>query len=653
MELPVLNQNSLREGTIFEGRFEILSVLGVGGVGVVYKARHVHMNKTVAIKVLLPSLVSDDSDLNRFKQEASTASNLTHPSIVSIFDFGIASDGNAYLVMEYLDGCDLDDLIAGEGRLHPELFLRIFCQVCDALHHAHRRGVIHRDMKPSNIMVIDTEEASNLVKIVDFGLAKLTAQDMEQHLTLPGMTLGTPIYMSPEQCRGGPLDHRSDIYSLGCVMYAALTGSVPFISDSAAGTISKHLLETPPPFSVTAPELNLPEALEQVILTTLQKDPDARQQSMAELRNQLANAIPHVAGTSVVNYPVDFSPQAMASDSLLTTKNIPIETTYYRLPTEKYRVAPHPNEKSMPSSPTLMLGAALIIGGGAVLLGLSSWHKFMSARPTQLSAMNGTTPVAVHQSDRQHPSKPAPGNADKQQQVTPAISIALPTAKHPTKTEHPRLKDINGLSAKEEAARAASFEEQAKREFGQQDYRAAQASYEACLQCQRSLYQHDDPHLFFTLGQILRCMQYDRFDIQFASYLDQALAIFNSKRPVIMHDLGRSKEGPIIWRTFARACDRTARFCSGATKDSYLSWSADFYYLDLQACPDEQKTAVATAYSRVLEERGNAADAKAVRQKYNLPELQYTQLMPAQRYEELIRRRLSQGRNIWQRLPAR
>ncbi len=278
-------------GQVFEGRFHILSVLGKGGAGVVYKAKQTHMDRLVAIKMLMSSMVPNDLSFLRFEQEARAAAALEHANIITIHDFGRSTTGHAYLVMEYLGGKSLDDLLKLDGRLGPDQFLQVFSQICDGLQHAHKRGIVHRDIKPSNIMLVDKDNAITVAKIVDFGLAKLTAQESEQHLTKTGMVMGTPLFMSPEQCRGAELDYRSDVYSLGCVMYAALTGQVPLKGDSTLNTLYKHMAESPQPFCVTAPELNLPPALEQVILKALEKDPKCRQQSMSELRNEISDAI--------------------------------------------------------------------------------------------------------------------------------------------------------------------------------------------------------------------------------------------------------------------------------------------------------------------------------------------------------------------------
>jgi serine/threonine-protein kinase len=658
MNQPVTNQECLLEGEIFEGRFEILSLVSVGGVGAVYKARHTHMNKTVAIKVLLPSLGLDDADLLRFEQEARTASNLTHSNIVSIFDFGIATDGNAYLVMEYLDGCNLDDLIEQEGHLNPDLFHRIFSQVCDALHHAHRRGVVHRDIKPSNIMLIDTEETSCVVKLVDFGLAKLIAPELQQNLTHAGVAMGTPLYMSPEQCRGAQLDHRSDIYSLGCVMYAALTGKVPFLGDSAMNTLSKHLLDPPPPFSVSAPELNLPKSLEHVILKALQKDPEARQQSMIELRNDIANAIYPGNGAGMLTN-VSEKEMIPSVPSLCAESASKAESK----PSSQFRVASslsHSADATTPVKPRTLslpaLSAILLVGSGVILLSVSSWYRIFSPKLSRVPTHNGSLetmepPNSIKSNIVVYDRSAVQKSGSQKPASTPhVVSKVVSPSKQPALVKHSYNREANGLSTKEAAMRVASFEQEAVRELKDQDFRAARASYEACLQCQQSMYQHDDPRLFFTIGHILSCMEHDQFESQFASYLDQGLSIFNGKRPAVMHEVGRSREAPRIWATFGRACARTAQFFSGSSKDNYLSWAADFYYLALESCPDERKTAVATAYCWVLEARGNAADAAAVRQKYSLPPPVKVDMGPfGQNLALRQRRHWNPGRGIWQR----
>ncbi|MBY0549428.1 MAG: serine/threonine protein kinase [Candidatus Obscuribacterales bacterium] len=278
-------------GQLFEGRFEMLSIIGEGGMGKVYKARHVHMDKFVAIKTLVSSALTDQKSFMRFKQESRAASSLGHPNIISIYDFGASVDGLAYLVMEFVEGKNLEEIILTQETMDLQRFLRIFSQVCSGMQHAHKRGFIHRDLKPSNLMVFDTEDDTDVVKILDFGLAKACSGDDKQNLTRTGMVMGSPPFMSPEQCRGEDLDNRSDIYSLGCVMFAALTGEVPLLGDNTMATLYKHISGQPSSMAEVAPHVLVPASLETLIMRTLEKQPGSRPQSMAELGEGIAVAI--------------------------------------------------------------------------------------------------------------------------------------------------------------------------------------------------------------------------------------------------------------------------------------------------------------------------------------------------------------------------
>ncbi len=276
-------------GTTIAGRYQVLSFIGRGGMSVVYKARHNYMERIAAIKMLHAHLVSNPQSLKRFQQEAQAASCLAHPNVMGVHDFGITPQGQPYLVMDYLQGLSLAELIEKEGQLSPERTYGIFIQACDALSHAHQKGVIHRDLKPSNIMLLDGEDHPDFVKIVDFGIAKLLSQSEKQgqHLTQTGEVFGSPLYMSPEQCLADQLDARSDIYSLGCVIYETLTGKSPLSGASMLETMYMHLNEPPLPFRKVRSDLNIPEELEAVVFRAMEKVPKDRQQSMAELRDEL------------------------------------------------------------------------------------------------------------------------------------------------------------------------------------------------------------------------------------------------------------------------------------------------------------------------------------------------------------------------------
>lgn len=281
-------------GTVFAEKYEIEAVLGAGGMGVVYKARHTHLNRSVAIKMLLPSVLVNEYRWKRFRQEAQAASSLSHPNIVAAWDFGTAGGSQVYMVMDYVEGRSLQEEIDHAGKLPPDRLIKIFSQVCDGLEHAHKHAVIHRDIKDSNIMLVDTADATDIVKIVDFGLAKTMSEEEnpEQRLTESGAVVGSPLFMSPEQCRGIKCDGRSDIYSLGCVMYKCMTGKVPFAGPTPLDTMYMHLNDLPAsmplPMNDSGIQPELFVLLEKVAGRCLFKDANHRYQSMAELKNALS-----------------------------------------------------------------------------------------------------------------------------------------------------------------------------------------------------------------------------------------------------------------------------------------------------------------------------------------------------------------------------
>lgn len=267
----------------------------------VYKARHGLMDRIVAIKMLQAQLVSDQLSVARFHQESKAASRINHPHVITIYDFGISPQGLPYIVMDYLAGDPLSDAIRENGQIGVDRTLKIAIQTCDALAHAHKQGVVHRDLKPGNIVLTTFNEDKDYVKVVDFGVAKLMNQgDGGQRLTQAGEVCGSPVYMSPEQCMGQELDSRSDIYSMGIVLYETLTGKLPILGKTMVDTMSKHCSEMPPSFKVSRPDLYIPERLEAIIFKALAKNPADRQQSMDELKVDLESAIPRAGRTATL-----------------------------------------------------------------------------------------------------------------------------------------------------------------------------------------------------------------------------------------------------------------------------------------------------------------------------------------------------------------
>lgn len=274
-------------GQTLDNQYEIVSLIGKGGMSFVYKATHLLMRKTVAIKTLLPHLSLNAISLQRFQQEAQAASNLKHPNIIAVHNFGTTPDGEPYLVMDYVEGSSIADELERNGFVPVDRAVDIFIQVADALAHAHQRGIIHRDLKPSNILLLEKDGQKDHVNIVDFGIAKMLPQDGAEavNLTQTGEVFGSPLYMSPEQCRGEKLDNRADIYSMGCLMYETLTGRPAISGDNTMEVLYNHLHEIPAPMK--APLTHIPPPLERIVFKTLAKDPSQRYQNMNQLRDEL------------------------------------------------------------------------------------------------------------------------------------------------------------------------------------------------------------------------------------------------------------------------------------------------------------------------------------------------------------------------------
>ncbi len=267
---------------LIANRYSVLYTLGKGGMGVVLRCRDIVLQRDVAVKVLGDS--ADMDTAKRFQTEARATAKLQHENILQVMDFG-ETDGRLFLVMDYLDGITLADLIREKKRVAPEVAIPIFLQICDGLAHAHKKGVLHRDIKPSNIMLIETESGW-IVKIVDFGIAKIST-NADQKLTTTGTVVGSPLYLSPEAGLGKKCDLRSDIYSLGCLMFETLTGKPPFHGDTAFETIMMHANDAPPTISNSA-GMSFDSHLELLIEKCIAKQPAKRYRSIDELGNELS-----------------------------------------------------------------------------------------------------------------------------------------------------------------------------------------------------------------------------------------------------------------------------------------------------------------------------------------------------------------------------
>ncbi len=273
-------------GTTFDHRYKIDKLLGEGGMGFVYLARHKVIDKKVAVKVLRAEMAKDREILERFLQEARSASSIGNPHIIDISDFGDLPDGSTYFVMEYLDGQSLVQFNDKNNRQPFDVIAKIAIQMANGLAAAHEAGIIHRDLKPENIFVVTRGLDKHFVKILDFGIAKV-ATSGENKLTRAGAVFGTPHYMSPEQAAGSSLDHRTDVYSLGVMLYEMVSGMLPFTADNFMGILSQHMYQAPPPLGKLNLEPCCPAELEAIIFKCLSKAPDDRYPDMSALSADL------------------------------------------------------------------------------------------------------------------------------------------------------------------------------------------------------------------------------------------------------------------------------------------------------------------------------------------------------------------------------
>ncbi len=328
-DMPGLRPMESLVGATLDGRYRIEEKIGEGGMGVVFRARHIVIEKPVAIKVLKPEVARDQNVVRRFVQEAKAASRIGHPNIVDVTDFGSTPDGTTYSVMEYVSGTTLSDEIRREGRLYVTRVVPIVRQLARALGAAHEKGIVHRDVKPENVFLVNREGKQDFVKIVDFGIAKVQSvkkdPTLSPRLTRQGTVFGTPEYMPPEQAAGQSTDHRVDIYALGIVMWEMLVGHVPLKGETVVKTLSMQMVAPIPRPNEVAPELALGPGIEQVIMRAVAKRREDRYQNMAEF----LMAIESVSSDAAMFAPqpgqkVDAPPLVASPDERTLSPNQPV-----------------------------------------------------------------------------------------------------------------------------------------------------------------------------------------------------------------------------------------------------------------------------------------------------------------------------------------
>ncbi|HEX8071800.1 MAG TPA: protein kinase [Pyrinomonadaceae bacterium] len=383
-------------GRVLDGKYELLARLGAGGMGAVYRARRVHIGDEVAVKVLHPQFVADAQSVERFRREARATAVLRHPNVVTIHDFGEArgDEAPAYIVMELVEGASLRDLLRREGRLAAARAVALMRDVCAGVGAGHRRGVVHRDLKPDNVIVLppDAEGARETVKVVDFGIAKLRDAAGAPALTQTGAIIGTPYYMSPEQCRGESLDARADVYSLGAMLYELLAATPPFNAESITGVVAKHLTEPPPPLPA-----DVPAALSAVCLRALAKRPDDRPADAHALARELQAALTPDAATQAGDAaaqaaPFVVAPPAVATPATVsapynvaaqTPATVSAQVSVPTLPREAHAPPPSDPSARRPSrAKWLVAGLLALLVVGVVVSGAAFFTSLVGGRKT-------------------------------------------------------------------------------------------------------------------------------------------------------------------------------------------------------------------------------------------------------------------------------
>jgi len=378
---PPTNTSDALFGRTIEGKYRIDAKLGAGGMGAVYRAHRLLIGDEVAVKILHPQHVSEPQATERFRREAQAAVRLRHPNAVSIYDFGVTSDGLVYLVMELVEGQGLREIIKRQGPLTPSAAAEVINQVCAALDEAHRQQIVHRDLKPDNIVVKPMLNGLR-VKVLDFGIAKL--RDLTAgNLTQTGSVMGTPHYMSPEQCLGEELDSRSDIYSLGVVLYEMLIGVVPFNSPTSTAVVVQHVNQAPP--SLRTMNLSISPAVEAVVLHALAKKREDRPQSAAALASEMNAAVSSVSSASPFAFTQtgspsfaptqspsfstnQFSAQGMTPTVVLRT---PVSGNTATYPGQTSPIQPAYATQGQPTAATKRPTAIFAVIGGVVVIGIA------------------------------------------------------------------------------------------------------------------------------------------------------------------------------------------------------------------------------------------------------------------------------------------
>ncbi len=442
-------------GSIVADRYHVQKKLGEGGMGAVYLAEHVKMGRKSAIKVMAQSMANDPEAIARFNREAANAARINHPNVCAIYDFGETRDGTIYLAMEFIEGESLSDLVRREGLLRPARAVDILQQTADALQAAHDLGIVHRDLKPDNIMLAKGRGGGDVVKVVDFGIAKAMTGEEGQQVTKTGLVVGTPEYMSPEQLSGDVLDGRSDVYSLALVFYRMLSATLPFKADSAQEMMIKRLTDKPTPLNEAVPGTVFPSQLQKVLDKALERMPADRYTSAIQFAAD--------AAASIQGFEAPASKDVVEAATQLIDTGTSAGITAEALPDTRVSVAPEaaparpparePQTPTTPApvpSPTaprkrkpiaaMLIGAVVVIagGGGAYALMTRGGEDARSQAGVEDSTGSGTnvmgdtasqrsgTEVVRQPGERQPQGGERPGGTDSRTEVPQESTVVDP-----------------------------------------------------------------------------------------------------------------------------------------------------------------------------------------------------------------------------------
>jgi serine/threonine-protein kinase len=412
-------------GQVIADRYHVMKKLGEGGMGQVYLAEHVKMGRRSAIKVMSPAMVHDPDAIARFNREAANASRITHPNVCAVYDFGETPEGLIYLAMEFVEGEPLTDLLERDGALPLPRATAIFKQTADALQAAHDLGIVHRDLKPDNIMIARGRDGSDVVKVVDFGIAKAVGGDETgQKVTKTGLVVGTPEFMSPEQLSGDKLDGKSDLYSLALVYFRMLTGHLPFQAETVQETMIKRLTDEPKKLAEVRPDLPFPSGLQPVLDAALSRTPAERYQTVAKFADDVLGVVQLVRATR--------GGVAPATREVVEGRTQLLDSHETRAQAARRATQPKPKPKR--SLVPVLIGVVAVLGaggGGWLLLGRNtSAAQNDSTRQTPLDsgtvATTPDTPDTTGTTGTTGTTRPPPAGNSGQRVVRDSAKATVP-----------------------------------------------------------------------------------------------------------------------------------------------------------------------------------------------------------------------------------